>query len=154
MSVYDQSRLIFPSFSKQNMKFLWILLLVMSSAVNPKTIDCTKCHEHGVRVMCGLDGRNYPNECYMLCLKVGMKCKGTCPCRLNKPRSYHNCIRKCPKEEECNFFGGCKKYDKWAPVCGSNDETYTNDCLRKCAGVKHTYCDHECPCYFRGHVED
>jgi hypothetical protein len=109
--------------------------------------------------VCGCDGQTYANDCYRVVAGVALMHTGTCTpvpdagpvdgpwtdgvaqlcgpfpggqCSPGEVCDIHSCLfgasGTCvPKPVNCPFL--------WAPVCGCNDLTYANDCIRLMAGV-------------------
>lgn len=75
-----------------------------------KTCNCPK-FEFPV---CGTNGKNYDNFCFMTCDNAQLKSLGKCPT---------------VKPALCQ----CANFD--SPVCGDNGRTYGNPCLANCSGV-------------------
>ena len=98
--------------------------------------------------VCGCDGVSYDNECFAAVAGASVDHEGECePARcwgdeMCGPRQY------CFFETCAQETGGCEPrpdacYDLWAPVCGCNGETYSNDCYAAAAGAS---VDHEGEC--------
>jgi len=113
------------------------------------------CPKQGPRV-CGCDGKTYTNECELLKAGVQPDKKGACgggPYK-DKPEKPAGCTTNadCATTDFCAFASGtCTAPGKcevrpqactreFNPVCGCDNKTYSNDCVRRSAGVslKHT----------------
>ena len=109
--------------------------------------------------VCGMDGRNFANECLMKCSKVDKAFDGRCElgsvvkclyclgkkdpvCGKDK-KTYDNlCYLKCNKVE-LDYDGPCKPTPVtpctcasiYLPICTSTGETFPNECLAKCKNL-------------------
>lgn len=80
--------------------------------------------------VCGDDGETYSNRCHAKCFRVGVKCKGRCPCdggdsSVSRPDSLdtdevERCEQKCDEDE---------------PTCGRDGKEYNSPCHARCHGV-------------------
>ena len=100
--------------------------------------NCTKACHYISRPVCGSNGETYHNTCMLenaACINpeqsIKVDCEGKCPCK-------RHCSSACPQT--------------FKPVCGSNDETYSNDCLLEIAACESpeqnitVECRKKCPC--------
>lgn len=115
------------------------------------TVPAT-CPKQGPRI-CGCDGKTYINECALLKAGVQPDKQGACGGGPYKDKPA-GCTTNadCAKTELCAFAAGaCKPPGscevrpeactrEFNPVCGCDNKTYSNDCVRRSAGVslKHT----------------
>jgi len=113
--------------------------------------------------VCGVDGRNYFNECELKCAKVQKAFDGKCDCVENQKcghcvgeiskvcakngKSYDNlCYLKC-ENQEFDYDGNCLPRSAegcvcpkiYLPVCSTDHVTYDNECSAKCAGKTVAY---------------
>lgn len=94
--------------------------------------------------VCGTDGKTYTNSCVASCQRVGVSCKGSCPCATNPT---------CQSDTDCKAGTSCQNGQCKActcsptssPVCGSDGTTYTNSCKASCQRVG-VSCKGSCPC--------
>ena len=104
--------------------------------------------------VCGSNEVTYDNYCllvYAACVNpeqnIRVQCQKKCPCVLDlgpfgRSGSLQDCDRGCPKTLK--------------PVCGSNGETYDNDCLLEIAACENpeqnitVECRKKCPCQSKG----
>jgi Kazal-type serine protease inhibitor-like protein len=105
------------------------------------------CPKEGPRI-CGCDGVTYPNECELLKAGVREAKKGACgateqrkTCKSNADCTQPNNFCEF-KTGTCGTTGSgrctlepqiCPQI--FDPVCGCDDKTYPNDCIRRGAGV-------------------
>ena len=103
------------------------------------------CPKQGPRV-CGCDGVTYRNECELLVAGVRPAKKGACGRGAERAASCRS-NADCTAIEFCEFRAGtcggtgrcmvrpevCTQI--FQPVCGCNNQTYANDCIRRAAGV-------------------
>ncbi|MDP6942810.1 MAG: Kazal-type serine protease inhibitor domain-containing protein, partial [Myxococcota bacterium] len=90
--------------------------------------------------VCGCDGETYGNECVMMGAAVSMAHEGACAVGCQSDAD-------CGAGQTCDLAGCGEGVDGecvttpmycnrlWAPVCGCDGETYSNDCHRLKAGV-------------------
>jgi hypothetical protein len=114
------------------------------------------CGKQGPRI-CGCDGKTYTNECELLKAGVRPAKRGACgggPYKDKDKAKPAGCTTNadCGETEFCAFKAGtctapgscevrpqgCTR--EFVPVCGCDNQTYPNDCVRRSAGVslKHT----------------
>jgi hypothetical protein len=112
------------------------------------------CPKQGPRI-CGCDGKTYTNECELLKAGVRPDKRGACgggPYKDKDKPAGCTTNADCGETEFCGFKAGtctapgscevrpqaCTR--EFAPVCGCDNKTYSNDCVRRSAGVslKHT----------------
>ena len=106
--------------------------------------------------VCGSNGVTYDHYCllvYAACINpeqnIRVQCPKKCPCGMGpwpgpfgRSGSLQDCDRGCPKTLK--------------PVCGSNGETYDNDCLLDVAACENpeqnitVECEKKCPCQSKG----
>jgi len=88
--------------------------------------------------VCGVDGKTYSNSCSAGCAKVGVKCKGECPCDSDLADACSNVVLKgvgpCDK---LTFgwtfqYGQCRRFQ--VSGCKVNKKFFTNraDCVASC----------------------
>ncbi len=86
----------------------------------PVIRPCDRCPTSRDPV-CAEGKLEFDNACQAECNRLGVECRGTCPCR--------RC--RCP--------------DNGKPVCGANDRTYPSRCEANCRNVS-VKCERKCPC--------
>ena len=113
--------------------------------------------------VCGSDGMTYGSDCSLklaACqnpfLTIIKQCEGKCPCHPKGTSTEHSDRKKgvgrSGSLQDCNRI--CPKLLK--PVCGSNGETYDNDCLLEIAACENpeqnitVECRKKCPCQSKG----
>ena len=113
--------------------------------------------------VCGSNGKTYGNDCELeraACENsehnITMECEGKCPCHPKGTSTEHSHSKKgvgrSGSLQDCDH--GCPK--TLEPVCGSNGETYSNDCLLEVAACENpeqnitVACDKKCPCQSKG----
>ena len=116
-----------------------------------------------LRPVCGSNGETYGNDCDLeraACENsehnITMECEGKCPCHPKGTSTEHSHSKKgvgrSGSLQDCDH--GCPKILK--PVCGSNGETYSNDCFLEVAACENpeqnitVACDKKCPCQSKG----
>lgn len=94
--------------------------------------------------VCGCDGKTYSNACYAAMAGTNVAHGGACKiaCTGNMDCGFGEFCKK--TEGECEGEGECAArpnacYDLWAPVCGCDAVTYSNDCYAAAAGVSVDY---------------
>merc|ERR1719450_601951 len=71
--------------------------------------------------VCGTDGETYANPCVARCNKVGVQCRGECPCQGAKSvMASGTCL--CPRI--------------YSPVCGTDGNEYANSCWQNVKELK------------------
>ena len=89
------------------------------------TYEKEKECEDSVKLVCGVDGKNYKNKCEAEKENVEIKCEKACPCEVTNPTLV------CPLI--------------YQPVCGLDNKTYSNSCSAHNEGVD-IKCNQACPC--------
>ena len=98
--------------------------------------------------VCGCDGETYSNECGMMSAGVSLSAMGACDAGCSSDADCGSGVCDVLGCGDAAMPGVCVKAAKycnreWAPVCGCDGETYSNDCRRLKAGVG---LDHEGAC--------
>ena len=88
--------------------------------------------------VCGIDGQTYANECIAECQGIEIAYWGECEepwyctsdwdCADDMTCVNGVCVQETDPCSECTWL--------WEPVCGINGETYANECLAECQGVR------------------
>lgn len=99
------------------------------------------CSKATLDPVCALNGATYESDCHARCAGQRRQCRGRCPCSLlsgSDPTAVSDSsssgqLRPC----RCNLVE--------EQVCGTNGETYTNECFASCKEVR-LKCRRRCPC--------
>ena len=106
--------------------------------------------------VCASDGVTYSNECTARCGGAIVLCDGECPCPkeekdaevtqdpvVDKDADDGSAHEVDPLDQDGEVQCMCALF--YAPICGADGKTYSNDCSANCSKIVKA-CDGECPC--------